>query len=227
MFLAFEFMVTWCSENIPKPLRILFAIFIGVIIYMTTERAHSATQSGTMFAEMFHALGDIVEILAYTVALLTVGTVGRLVGKVSGGLVLIGGLVPLYKVWHSVIAFSNGENYIIRDIGLFVTTSIVILVLTFFQIILTAHEHGEDEHHSHDHSHQHDRKHVHDSHSALMTHFWSDILMIMLALLLTCVMIIFPQRIFLAMFLDILFTSIIGLWMIKRGWGIVIRKTTH
>lgn len=234
--LIFEYMITKCSEDIPKPARITLAIILGYVIYLVTDHAHDVTQSGTMFAEMFHALGDIIEIIAYSVALLTVGKTGRYVARASGALVCIGGFVPLYKAWNNALIVIYGDNYIFRDFHTLAVTSFLVLILIFLQIILIAKEHadfcGEDNHHHghhthmhhHGHAHSHGKEHVKDSHHALMTHFWSDILMNALALVLVVIMITLPDAKILLMILDIGFTSIIGIWMVKRGWGVLVKK---
>ncbi len=234
--LVFEYLALQCSEHIPRPLRIFAALLLGVMIYIVTDHAHDVTQSGTMFAEMFHALGDIVEILAYSVALLTVGKVGRYVARISGALVCIGGFVPLYKAWNNALIVIYGDNYIFRDVHTLAITSLLVLVLIFLQIVLIAKEHsdfcGEGDHHHghhnhihhHGHAHSHGKEHVKDSHHALMTHFWSDILMNALALVLVIIMITLPDAKTLLMLMDIGFTTIIGIWMVRRGWGVFIKK---
>lgn len=231
--LLFEYIALQCSEHVPRYLRVFLALLIGVMIYILTDHAHDVTQSGTMFAEMFHALGDIIEILAYSVALVTVGKVGRYVARTSGALVCIGGFVPLYKAWNNALLVIYGDNYIFRDIHTLTVTSLLVLALIFIQIILIAKEHadfcGEDDHHehhnhAHHHRHGHGKAHVKDSHHALMTHFWSDILMNALALVLVVIMITLPDETTLLMLLDISFTTIIGVWMVKRGWSVVVKK---
>lgn len=214
MVASFEYMVVWFAENIPQPIRLIMALGLGIIIYMVTDHAHDVTNASTMFAEMFHAAGDIVEILTFWIALMTIGNVGRMVAKISGAIVMVGGLVPLYKGLTGIYTLVQEGVYVVKDLSTLFITSLAIIVLLLVQILLIANEHS------------HEHEHVGDSHSALMAHFWTDLFLTALALLLAAVMFVAPHWPQTIAGFDILFTLIIGAYMVYRGYKIVFKKKT-
>lgn len=216
MVVQFEYTIAWLAKKIPQWIRLLIAIALGIMVYMITDHAHDVTHASTMFAEMFHAGGDVIEIIAFSIALVTVGKVGRVVARISGSIVLVGGLVPIYKGLSGIFTVFHGDVYVIKDFATLFSTSIVIIPLITLQILLIANEHSHDDDHSH----------VDDSHSALMTHFWTDLLLAALGLLLAGVMGIAPNWPLTIAGVDILFTLIIGFYMVWRGFVIVFIKST-
>jgi Co/Zn/Cd efflux system component len=212
--ILFDFVVEWIAVTLSKSIRIILALCVGLGIFWVTHYASDVTHSSTMFAEMFHAGGDIIEIVAYSLALVTTGILGKIIGKTSGLLVIAGGCAPFYKVYLTADSFAHGNTYAVQNVSALFWTSMATIFLLTLQIVLIAKEHEEF-------SSQH---HVHDAHHSLMAHLWSDLAMVSLGLVLAGIMATFPQMPLITRLFDVIFTSCIGYWMIKRGIAIVFRK---